>query len=225
MIRLLLTILLCCAGSALAADLHEQVRVFALREAAAAAGGAQSRIEVSVGAIDARAARAPCTRSEAFLPPGARLWGRGYVGVRCAAGADWSIVVPVSVRIYGPALVAARPLAAGAAVQAEDVKTAEVEFTREPGGVVTQPQQLAGRVLARPVGTGQPIALAALRAPQVVGQGEPVRVVGRGAGFAVGADGVALASAVDGASVRVRTESGRIVTGTARAGRIVEVAF
>lgn len=225
MIRLLLTILLCCADSALAADLQEQVRVFALREAAAAAGGAHSRIEVSVGAIDVRAARAPCTRSETFLPAGARLWGRGFVGVRCAAGADWSIVVPVNVRIYGAALVAVRPLAAGTTVTKQDVKTAEVELTREAGGVVSHAQQLEGRVLARPVGSGQPIALAALRAPQVVGQGEPVRLIGRGAGFAVSAEGIALASAIDGAPVRVRTESGRIVTGTARPGRIVEVVF
>jgi flagella basal body P-ring formation protein FlgA len=225
MIRLLLTISLLASANALAADLQEQVRVFALREAAAAAGGAQSRIEVAVGSVDARPALAPCARTEAFVPRGVRLWGRAFVGVRCLSGASWSLHVPVSVRIYGPALVAARPLAAGLPVQAEDVKTAEVEWTREPGGVVSTPEQLEGRVLARPVGTGQPIALAALRAPQVVGQGEPVRLVGRGAGFAITAEGIALASAIDGASVRVRTESGRIVTGTARAGRIVEVAF
>jgi flagella basal body P-ring formation protein FlgA len=58
-----------------------------------------------------------------------------------------------------------------------------------------------------------------------VGQGEPVRVVGHGNGFSISADGVALASATAGQSVRVRTESGRIVTGTARAGRLVEVQF
>lgn len=197
--------------------------MFALREAAAAAGGAQSRIEVAVSSVDSRLA--PCARTEAFVPHSVRLWGRAFVGVRCLHGANWSIQVPVYVRIYGPALVAVRPLAAGLSVRPEDVTTAEVEWTREPGGVVSQPQQLEGRVLARPVGSGQPIALAALRAPQVVGQGEPVRLIGRGAGFAVSAEGIALASAIDGASVRVRTESGRIVTGTARPGRIVEVVF
>jgi flagella basal body P-ring formation protein FlgA len=147
------------------------------------------------------------------------------VGVRCVAGASWSIQVPVTVRIYGPALVAARPLAAGAPLLAEDVRTAEIEWTREAGGIVSRLEQIEGRVLARPVASGQPIALAALRAPQVVGQGEPVRLIGRGQGFAISTEGVALASATDGASVRVRTESGRIVTGTARAGRIVEVTF
>lgn len=225
MTRLLLTISLFAVSPAFGADLREQVRVFALREAAAAAGGAQSRIEVAVGAIDAGLPSAPCARTETFLPRGARLWGRGFVGVRCASDGHWSISVPVTVRIYGPALVATHPLTAGQPVAAQDVRMVEIEWTREPGGVVSRPEQLHNRVLARVVGTGQPIPLAALRAPQAVSQGEPVRVIGRGQGFAISAEGVALASAADGATVRVRTDSGRIVTGTARSGRIVEVTF
>jgi flagella basal body P-ring formation protein FlgA len=178
-----------------------------------------------VGDVDARLQLAPCGRTEVFLPAGARFWGRSIAGVRCLDGAHWSITLPVTVRVFGPALVAARPLSAGSPVSAEDVRTTEVEWTREAQGVVTTAAQLDQRVLARPVGIGQPIALNALRAPQAVGQGEPVRVVGRGNGFSIVADGVALASAVAGQSVRVRTESGKILTGTARPGRLVEVQF
>jgi flagella basal body P-ring formation protein FlgA len=225
--RLLLTFfwLLAC-GSALATPaLQESVRLHVLRDAAAAAGGTQSRIDVVVGEVDARLQLAPCVRSEVFLPGGSRFWGRGFAGVRCVEGATWSINLPVTVRVFGPALVAARPLAAGAAVQANDVRSAEVEWTRESQGVVTSAAQLEQRVLARPVATGQPIPLVALRAPQAVGQGEPVRLIGRGTGFSISADGIALASATAGQAVRVRTESGRILTGTARAGRLVEVQF
>jgi len=100
-----------------------------------------------------------------------------------------------------------------------------VEWTRAAQGVVTAADQLDQRVLARPIASGQPIPLNSLRAPQAVGQGEPVRLVGRGNGFSISADGIALASAAAGQSVRVRTESGRILTGTARAGRLVEVQF
>jgi flagella basal body P-ring formation protein FlgA len=145
--------------------------------------------------------------------------------VRCLEGATWSITLPVTVRVFGPALVATRPLAAGAAVQPDDVRTEEVEWTREPQGVVATAAQLDQRVLARPIASGQPIALNALRAPQAVGQGEPVRVIGRGNGFSVTADGTALASATAGQPVRVRTDSGKILTGTARPGRVVEVQF
>lgn len=234
MIRWLLTffrlfMLLAACGGAWAesplAPLTDAVRLVALRDAAAAAGGLQSRIDVTVGELDARVQLAPCSRPEVFLPPGARFWGRSFAGVRCTDGATWSITLPVMVKVFGPALVAARPLAAGASVLPDDVKTAEVEWTREPQGVVTTAAQLDQRVLARPVGTGQPIALNALRAPQAVGQGEPVRVLGRGNGFSISVDGVALASAAAGQTVRVRIESGKILTGTARPGRLVEVPF
>ncbi len=213
------------AGAWAESPLQDAVRLQALREAAAAAGGMQSRIDVTVGELDARVQLGPCARPEVFLPPGARFWGRSFAGVRCTDGATWSITLPVTVKVFGPALIAARPLAAGAAVLPDDVKTAEVEWTREPQGVVTTAAQLDQRVLARPVASGQPIALTALRAPQAVGQGEPVRVTGKGQGFSITVDGVALASAAAGQSVRVRIESGKILTGTARPGWVVEVMF
>src|SRR5882672_924556 len=92
-------------GSASASTaLQETIRLHALREAAAAAGGAQSRIDVVVGEIDPRLQLAPCARTEVFLPSGARFWGRAFAGIRCLDGATWSIHVPVTVRVFGPAL-------------------------------------------------------------------------------------------------------------------------
>jgi flagella basal body P-ring formation protein FlgA len=135
------------------------------------------------------------------------------------------VFVPVTVRVFGPALVAARPLAAGHAIAAADLATAEVDWTREPQGVLTDVGQLDGRVAARPIAAGQPIPLAALRVPQALVAGDQVRVIGRGTGFSVTAQAVAMAAAQDGQPVRVRLESGRILTGTARAGRIVDLNF
>jgi flagellar basal body P-ring formation protein FlgA len=226
--RLLLTLLLALAlaGDAWAsAALQESVRMHVLREVAAAAGGTQSHIDVVVGEIDPRLQLATCTNTEVFLPAASRFWGRGFAGIRCLEGATWSINIPVTVRVFGPALVATRALAAGSVVQADDVRSAEVEWTREPQGVVTTAAQIDQRVLARAIAMGQPIPLNTLRAVQAVGQGEPVRLVGRGNGFSISAEGIALASATAGQSVRVRTESGKILTGIARAGRLVEVQF
>lgn len=213
-------------GTALASSaLQESVRMHVLREAATAAGGTQSRIDVVVGEVDSRLRLAPCARTEVFLPAGARFWGRAFAGIRCIEGASWSINLPVTVRVFGPALVAARALSAGSLVQADDVRSAEVEWTRESQGVVTAAAQLEQRVLARAVATGQPIPLNALRAQQAVGQGEPVRVIGRGTGFSINVEGVALGSAGAGQTVRVRTDSGKVLTGVARTGRLVEVQF
>lgn len=205
----------------------ESAQQFVQREASVAAAslGGDVRLEVTVGTLASGLQLAPCARIEPFLPSGVRLWGRTHVGVRCMEGATWQVLLPVTVRVFGPALVAARPLPALQPVSADDLVSAEVEWTREPQGVATDPGQVAGRILTRPVGVGQPLPLAALRAPQVIGQGDPVRVLGQGRGFSVQTEAVALAAAQDGQLVRVRTSSGRILSGVARQGRTVEVQF
>ncbi len=233
-ISLLLFLLLCLDGApALAAEPPVQnsaIERFVTDEAAAKvtlASGA--RIEVEVGRLDPRLRLAPCNRIEPFVPTGVRLWGRANVGLRCADdgpnAARWQVYLPVTVHVYGPALVAMRPIAAGEPIAAEDLVPAEVEWTRESQGILTDVAQLDGRVATRPIGIGQPIALANLRAPQVIAAGDQVRIVGRGVGFSVTGQAMAMAAAQDGQSVRVRLESGRILTGTARAGRWVEVPF
>jgi len=184
-----------------------------------------ARIEVTLGELNPRLQLARCGRVEPFLNAHTRLWGRSSIGLRCVQGASWSVQLPVTVRVFGPALVAARPLAAQAPIGAADFDLSEVEWTREPQGVATDASQIEGRVLVRALAAGQPLPLAALRAPAVIAAGDPVRLVGQGQGFAITASAVALGNALDGQPVRVRTDSGRIVTGTARAGRRVEVAF
>lgn len=227
MIRLLLTIFVVASPIAVAAStpIPELVRTWVQQQARAQMPTPPTRIEVTVQSVDQRLANAPCARPEVFLPAGSRLWGRTRVGVRCADAGGWSVVLPVTVTIYGPALVATRPLPAQQPIAADDVREAQVEWTREAQGVVTDAAQLDNRIAIRPIATGLPIPMAVLRAPQVVVQGDPVKIVGQGRGFAVTADAVALSAALDGQAVRVRTESGRILTGTARAGRVVEVSF
>lgn len=183
------------------------------------------RAEISVGDIDPHLRLAPCEHTETFLRPGGRLWGRSFVGYRCLQRPGWSISVPVSVRLYGPALVAAQPLPALQAISASAVRREEVEVTREPGGVVVDTSQLEDRICTRSLEVGQPIPLNSLRTVPAVGQGEPVKLVGVGSGFSISTDATALATVAAGELVRVRTESGRTVSGIARKGRVVEVSF
>ena len=184
-----------------------------------------SRVDISVGQADPKLRLAPCERAEPFLRSGTRLWGRSFVGLRCASGAKWTISVPVQVRVYGAALVATRPLPAGQPISETDVRSEEVEWTREAQGVARDLAELQRRVPTRPIEAGQPIALALLSETPAVGQGDAVKLVGRGNGFSITTDAVALAAAAVGQPVRVRVESGKILTGTAREGRIVEVSF
>jgi flagella basal body P-ring formation protein FlgA len=225
--RLLLTLVLWIGITALvparAQVPADAVRRFVQNELGRIEGA--SRIDISIGEADSRLSLAPCERAEPFLRSGARLWGRAFVGLKCVSGAQWTISVPVQVRVYGAALVAARALPAGQPISEADLRTEEVEWTREPQGVAREFSQLQQRVPARGIAAGQPIGLAMLSDLPAVAQGDPVKLVGRGQGFSITTDGVALAAASIGQPVRVRVESGKIVTGTAREGRIVEVNF
>ena len=180
------------------------------------------RVEVKLGSLAPRLQLAPCRRIEPYVPAGARLWGRSAIGVRCVDGASWNVSLPITVTVWGRALVAASALAAGVSPSASDVREQEVELTREPTPPLTDLTQVGGRVLNRPIAAGQPLRQDMLRVAMSVQAGDPIKLVLLGDGFAVNADGQALAAAGDGQSVRVRTESGRIVVGTLR-GRTVEV--
>jgi flagella basal body P-ring formation protein FlgA len=147
------------------------------------------------------------------------------VGVRCVQGATWTLMVPATVRAWGMALVAATPLAAGTVPSAADVREDEIELSREPAPVLRDAAALQGRALVRPLLAGQAFRADALRAVQVVQAGDPVRLRIAGAGFAITATGQALAGAADGQPLRVRTEFGKVLTGVAREGRVVDVAL
>ena len=188
-----------------------------------AATGLPGRVEVIVGNLDSRLQLAPCARVEPYLPSGTRLWGKAQIGLRCAAGANWNVFLPVEVRIFAHALVAARPIAYGAAAGPDDVRSEEIDLTRESGTALADLAGLEGKTATRMIAPGQTLRSDYFRAPPAVGAGDTVRLVLAGSGFAVTASGRALGAASDGQVVRVQTDSGRVVQGVARAGRVVEM--
>lgn len=191
--------------------------------ARAQAASLPGEVQVSAGPVDSRLRLPACERMEAFLPPGARLWGNGTVGVRCPGG--WSVYVPVTVRVIAPAVFAARNLAAGRALSREDLVVRQSDLTQLPANVLGDPGQAVGKSLVASLAAGQPLRSEQLRAALAVVQGQTVRLVAQGGGVTVSSEGRALGNAAAGQSVSVRTASGQVVTGTARAGGVVEVGF
>ncbi len=184
--------------------------------------GDRHRVEVRIGRLDPRLQLAACARVEPFVPPAARLWGRTSIGVRCVEGARWSILVPVTVSVYGKALVAAAALPAGSSPVASDFRIDEVDLTREHGQVVSDAAEVSGRVLTRSLAAGQTLRQDALRTPPSVNAGDPVKIFLVGQGFTIVGEGVALSAAAEGDRLRVRTESGRVLVAPVR-GRGIEI--
>lgn len=187
--------------------------------------GLPGQASFTVGAIDAGNQLAPCQTFDVAMPPGARPWGRTQVTVRCQAEGGWSLFVPVHIKVTGDYLVTARPLAPGQPIQAGDLAHQSGDLTDLPAGILTDPAQAIGRTLAMPLAAARPLRGDMLRQANVVQQNQSVKVIARGAGFAVANEGRALTSAVDGQVVQVRLSNGQVVSGVARAGGSVEVQY
>ena len=213
---------LVCGSGARAADtdgLEQQVRKFAL-DTAAAPG---LRLEVQVGALDSRLRLAPCERVEPYLPTGTRLWGRTRIGLRCAQGVTpWNVYLPLTVKVFGPGLVAVAALPAGTALAAAHLHPGEVDLA---GGAapLRAAEAALGRTLARPLAAGQALHQADLRARQWFAAGDTVQITAIGPGFRVSGEGQALGPGLEGQPARVRTEGGRVVVGVPVAERRLEL--
>ncbi|MBI5752618.1 MAG: flagellar basal body P-ring formation protein FlgA [Hydrogenophilales bacterium] len=182
------------------------------------------QVTVTLGAIEP-VQFASCAKLQAFLPLGAKLWGNSTVGVRCAAGAEWSLYVPVTVRVQGPVVVAARSLASGKLLAAEDLALQTAELTQLPSGVVSDANDAAGKTLSVGVSAGHALRQDMLRAPLVIRQGQAVKLIAQGQGFKVSSEGRALANAAAGQTVQVKAQNGQTVSGVARADGSVEVQY
>jgi flagellar basal body P-ring formation protein FlgA len=195
-------------------------RVRTLLEGTTLPNGAD--VDITVGDPDPRLQLAACRTYEPFVPPGARLWGRTSLGVRCTDGATWTIYLPTHIKVFAPALVSARPLVRGQTVTAEDVRVDRVELTAFPAGVLGAGDDLEGRTITRAMAAGEPLRRDLLRAPNVLQPGDVVRVQAGGPGFAVSTEGKALAAAVDGQTTQIAVGT-KVLSGIARAGKLVEV--
>ena len=196
----------------------------AVASSEAPGGIAPLRMEVVVGALDSRLRLAPCARVEPYLPPGTRLWGRSRIGLRCLEGQTrWNVFLPVTVKAMGRAWVLHSNINAGAILSSTDAAEAEVDWAEDLSPVVLDPKQWVGSVATRSLGAGQTIRQSALRAATAFSAGSQVRVIAQGNGFAVSTDAQALNAGVVGQNVRLRMDSGRIVSGLVLDARTVRL--
>lgn len=189
------------------------------------AAGLPGEVSVKIGAVDPRTALGHCPAPEAFLQPGARAWGKTTVGVRCTAPSVWTIFIQAQVNVKAEYVAAAVPLAQGQPVEQGQLMLVKGDIAAMPNGIITDMGQAIGRTPTVSLAAGTPLRLDTLKSKPVVQQNQAVRLVLNGNGFSVSSEGRAIGTAGEGQVVQVRTASGTVVSGTAKAGGMVEVAF
>lgn len=185
--------------------------------------GLPGKVQLTVGKLDL-SRLPPCTAHEAYLPPGTQLSGRTHIGIRCLAPTPWSVLLPVRIAISGDYVTTARPLVAGQTIVPGDLHVATGDLASLPAGIVTDPHTAVGKTLRHSLGAGQPLRNDQLLAPLVIRQGQSVRVIIRGSGFAATAEGRALNNAAEGQLAQVRMATGQTVSGIATADGSVEIS-
>ena len=179
-----------------------------------------------VGQIDPRLRLAPCRRIEPYLPTGIRLWGKSRIGLKCAEGPSaWNVYLPITVKVFGRAVVVPAGAAAGSVLTAGDLAEAEVDLAEDWSAPIVDPERAVGRTLAQALKPGQTVRQGQLKLRQWFAAGDTVKVIATGPGFALESEGQALSNGIEGQPARVRTESGRVLTGQPSAERRVEVSL
>ena len=184
------------------------------------------RVEVTLGQLDPRLKLAPCDKVRAYVPDGTALWGRARVGLRCEQGpVRWNVYWPVTVKVWGQALVAAVALRPGNTVSQADVVLAEVDLAASGSPALVRATDIVGRTVVKAVSAGQSLRQDDVKSRRWFAAGDPVRLTVRGAGFQVGAEAVALGHGDEGRCTRVRTEAGRVLCAQPVGERLVEVTL
>jgi len=116
-------------------------------------------------------------------------------------------------------------LPAGSVLQAEQLRQAEVDWAATPTPPVADVSRLIGRQLARPLPAGAAPRQPDLKQRQWFAAGDTVQLVAQGRGFSVSGAGQALGPGLEGQTVRVRTDNGRVLSGQAVGQNRVEVSL
>lgn len=201
----------------------DSVRALALGKAGESGA---PRVEVVIGQLDPRLHLAPCQNIEPYVPAGMRLWGKARIGLRCKVGpTPWNVYLPVTVKVWGRALVVPAGASSGSILTSTDLAEAEVDLAEEFTPALVDSKLAVGRVLAQNLKPGQTLRQAHLKIRQWFVAGDTVKVIASGDGFSLESEAQALSNGVEGQPARVRTESGHVLTGLPSGERRIEVSL
>ena len=97
-----------------------------------------------------------------------------------------------------------------------------MDWTRSPSPPLPIDTRLGNQELQRTLAAGQSLHADHLRPAPSIRSGEVVAAIAEGDGFRIATDAIALASAGEGQSIRVRTPGGKVLSGLVE-GKTVKI--
>jgi len=164
---------------------------------------------------------ATCTTLQAVMPK--QLRSHTAVQVRCLAAQPWNLYVQARLALPGVYYTAARTLAPGETLAADDLQMQQADLLRLPADTMTDATQAIGRVITQRIRKGSIIKSGGLRDPQSIQRGQRVHTEARGSGFVMRGAGKALQGGAPGSTIQVRTASGQLISGVVVNATTVQV--
>lgn len=155
----------------------------------------------------------------------ARLRPKMSVRIECQAPQRWATYVAATVAVHGSYVITSRTVQAGQKLDRSNLALQQGELIGLPSDTLFRLDEAVGQTAARRLRAGQPVQIASLRRADMIAHGQKVRVVVQGNGFTAASEAESLGSAVPGAPLRVRTASGKIITGIVTEGGTVEITM
>jgi flagella basal body P-ring formation protein FlgA len=186
-----------------------------------------SQPQVVVEPLDKRLRLKQCERPlQTFSNSSANSVGNRTIGVKCQHPSEWTVYVPVRVKVMKQVVVAARPLAANRNLTRQDVRLQAMDIADLRQGYISSPQQVVGQQLKYPLAVGRVVPSRSLKLEKIVRRGEQIVLVAAAGAMEVRMNGTALDDASIGDKVKVKNSSSeRVVEGIVQAPGIVKVTM
>jgi len=152
--------------------------------------------------------------------------GNQVIGVKCQSETQWTVYVPVTIKLYRTVVVAARPLNANRLISASDIKLAEIDISTLRKAYFKEPKLVIGQQLKYPLAMGKVLSANNVRPQKIVRRGETITLIAEAGSMQVKMTGMALSDAVLGEKIRVENSSSkRIVEGIVDAPGQVKISM
>jgi flagella basal body P-ring formation protein FlgA len=167
---------------------------------------------------------ASCNKLDITVPGGpSSINGNIRVGVKCLQANGWTIFLSANVQQKKTYFVTNRQIPYGEILKAEDLVPAQDFPDNIPMDAVFDLRQAVGRGLVEIVEKNTAILSRHFSNQSVISNGQAVKVLIQGTGFKVTSDGKALGNAGVGQFVKIKLNSGQVVTAIAKTQGFAEI--
>lgn len=182
-------------------------------------------VDVKFVKTDERIGGLQCPAALFANSAGNKMWGRTYVRVQCVGSDTAPFFVGVDVKVWAPVLVVKGTVQSGQTLGLDDVEFRTMDLSQLSHGWVSELAHLNNKTAARQLWPGTLLKHDHLRGQALVKNGDTVKVMMKGPGFAIGGTAVAMGEAELGEVVKIKTSQGKILHGVARDALLVEVSL